>query len=166
MDIFVSGNYAFVASYYLGLKILDISDPANPTLFAHYDTYGYSTGVEVIDDIVYLTEIGNLMMLRFDPETGTIEEISGSPSAFALSQNYPNPFNAMTTIRYDLPEQSDVRIEIFDIMGRKIETLITETQPAGSHAVTWDGDNSPSGIYFYTITAGEYRESNSCVLLK
>ncbi len=88
------------------------------------------------------------------------------PGDFALSQNYPNPFNAQTTIRYDLPEQSDVRIEIFNILGARIVTLVEETKPAGSHTVTWDAKDVSSGVYLYKIRAGEFTESKLSVLLK
>ncbi len=88
------------------------------------------------------------------------------PTTFAVEQNYPNPFNASTTIRYSLPEASEVTIEIFNILGRKVETLVQEKQAAGYNQVVWDAENQPSGVYFYWIKAGEYKESRSCLLLK
>ncbi|MEE9552995.1 MAG: T9SS type A sorting domain-containing protein [candidate division Zixibacteria bacterium] len=88
------------------------------------------------------------------------------PDGFALSQNYPNPFNAKTTIGYDLPERSDVRIDIYNILGAKIATLIDETKPAGSHSVIWDAEDVSSGVYLYKIRAGEFTESRLSVLLK
>lgn len=88
------------------------------------------------------------------------------PDDFALSQNYPNPFNAKTVIRYDLPRQSDVRIEIFNILGARIATLVEESKPAGSYTVTWNAKDAPSGVYLFKIQAGEYAESKRCVLLK
>jgi flagellar hook assembly protein FlgD len=99
-------------------------------------------------------------------ETG-IEEVSTIyPNTFSLSQNYPNPFNASTTIKYSLPEEAEVTIEIYDILGRRIETLIAGKQPAGSHSVVWEAKNVPSGVYFYRIEAGEYSQTQKCVLLK
>ncbi len=88
------------------------------------------------------------------------------PNQISLSQNHPNPFNVSTTIRYDLPNQSDVTIEIYDILGRKVETIIDGWQPAGAHSVVWDAEDVSSGVYFYRIQAGEYAESRSCLLLK
>ena len=103
--------------------------------------------------------------LRFEPET-TIDENESLPLEFSLAQNYPNPFNATTSIQYDLPEESEVTIEIYDILGRKIETVVSGIQPAGSHSVVWDAENQPSGIYFYRMYAGAHVESKNCLLLK
>ncbi len=103
--------------------------------------------------------------LYFEHETG-IDENASLPGEFSLVQNHPNPFNATTTIKYSLPEESNVTIEIYDILGRKIETLISGIQPAGWHSVVWNAENQPSGIYFYSIKAGEYAESKNCLLLK
>ena len=94
------------------------------------------------------------------------EQTPEIPMQFLLSQNYPNPFNASTVIRYSLPQASDVKIAIYDILGRKVETLVQEDQPAGYHHVTWDASNQSSGLYFYRIQAGEYAETRKMVLLK
>ncbi len=88
------------------------------------------------------------------------------PVEFSLAQNYPNPFNASTTIEFSLPEAGDVSIQIYDILGRSIETLISGTQPAGTHSIIWHADNQPSGVYFYRIQAGNYSDQKSCLLLK
>ena len=88
------------------------------------------------------------------------------PEGFSLSQNYPNPFNAMTVIRYSLPEPSDVVIEIYDILGRKVETLVNEEQPAGYHQAVWDATDRSSGIYFYSIQAGSHSETRKMLLIK
>ncbi len=87
-------------------------------------------------------------------------------SSFFLAPNYPNPFNASTMIEYGLPEPGPVKVEIFDILGRKIQTLIDETQSAGYHRVIWNGEDSPSGTYFYRIQAGEKSQTKKCLLLK
>ncbi|MEE8418233.1 MAG: T9SS type A sorting domain-containing protein, partial [candidate division Zixibacteria bacterium] len=89
-----------------------------------------------------------------------------SPEKFSISQNYPNPFNAMTVIRYSLPEPSDVIIEIYDILGRKVETLVNEKQPVGYHQEIWDATVRSSGIYFYRIQAGDHSETRKMVLIK
>jgi hypothetical protein len=104
--------------------------------------------------------------LYFEPETTSVEENQIMPAEFSLDQNYPNPFNATTSIQYDLPEESEVTIEIYNILGRKVETLISGILPAGWHSVIWDAENQPSGVYFYRINAGENVESRNCLLLK
>jgi predicted outer membrane repeat protein len=88
------------------------------------------------------------------------------PYRFALLQNYPNPFNAATVIRYALPEPADVIMEIFDILGRRVEAVVSGKQPAGSHSVIWDAKDLPSGIYLYRIQAGDYSQTRKMVFLK
>ena len=88
------------------------------------------------------------------------------PVEFSLAQNYPNPFNASTTIEFSLPEASDVTIQIYDILGRSIETLISGSLSAGTHSIVWHADNQPSGVYFYRIQAENFSDQKSCLLLK
>jgi hypothetical protein len=88
------------------------------------------------------------------------------PSGCILSRVYPNPFNSNTTIEYSLPEQSNVTLEIYNILGQKAAILIDEFQNAGDHTVTWHADDISSGIYFYRIIAGELTELNRMLLLK
>ena len=90
---------------------------------------------------------------------------------FALHQNYPNPFNPSTQIRYDLPLDEYVTIIIYDVMGRKIKSLINTNQEAGYRSITWDATNDlgkpvSAGMYIYTIQAGEFRQTKKMVLLK
>ena len=94
------------------------------------------------------------------------EQIPEVPREFILSQNYPNPFNASTTIEYSLPEGSSVTIDIYDILGRRVEMLVQGEQQAGYHRVVWDAEHQSSGIYIYCVKAGAYTESKSCLLLK
>ena len=104
----------------------------------------------------------------------TIEKGSGSallPSSYALGQNYPNPFNPTTLIQYSLPRASEVRIEIFNILGRKVKTLVDGYQVAGRYEVGWNStdDNDQavaSGVYLYRISAGEFSETRKMVLMK
>lgn len=73
------------------------------------------------------------------------------PEHFALWQNYPNPFNPSTTIRFDLPQSGQVLIEVFDAVGRRVETLVSGSAPSGQHEVRWIAADLPSGIYFYRL---------------
>ena len=99
-------------------------------------------------------------------QVGIDDQTPEVPGRFALAQNYPNPFNASTIIRYSLLSPSDVIIEIYDILGRRVETLVQGEQPAGYHQIAWDASNHSSGMYFYRIQAGEYSETKKMVLLK
>jgi len=100
-----------------------------------------------------------------DP-VGILEHFSYLPDDFKLFQNHPNPFNARTTIRYNLNIPTDVVIDIYDILGRKVETLISIKQPAGEHQVIWDAMDKSSGMYFYKLQAGNYSEAKKMLLLK
>ena len=93
------------------------------------------------------------------------------PANFMLYQNYPNPFNPSTVISYYLPSAAKVRVMIYDILGREVNTLINENQPSGNHQVVWNGDNAfggkvASGIYIYRVIAGNNIATKKMVLLK
>ncbi len=93
------------------------------------------------------------------------------PKVFSLSQNYPNPFNPSTTIRFTLPRQTFVRLEIFNVLGQKVTTQVDQLMPAGDYTISWDGtDNAgrpvSSGVYLYRITAGEFVDTRKMLLLK
>jgi hypothetical protein len=93
------------------------------------------------------------------------------PDEFALHQNYPNPFNPLTQIKYDLPEDAVVSVNIFDLMGRNIKTLMSSQQSAGYHSIKWDATNNygetvSAGMYLYIIQAGEFRQTKKMLLLK
>lgn len=102
-----------------------------------------------------------------------IEEKGNStiPTEFALEQNYPNPFNPSTNIRFDLPKETPVQIDIYNVLGQKVRTLVDRSLPAGFYNITFDGrgDDSrqlASGIYYYRIMAGDFRRSRMMMLLK
>ena len=93
------------------------------------------------------------------------------PETYALHQNYPNPFNPKTTLRYDLPENSHVNITVYDMLGRVVKTMVSQTQNAGFRFIIWDATNDygkpvSAGIYLYQIQAGEYMQTKKMVLLK
>jgi hypothetical protein len=102
------------------------------------------------------------------------------PSAFRLEQNYPNPFNAATVIRYTLPARSgngqagqlgstaahDVRLAVYDLLGREVAVLVDEKQASGTYAVTWTARGMASGMYFYRIQAGDFVQTRRSLLLK
>lgn len=85
---------------------------------------------------------------------------------FTLNQNFPNPFNPVTTINYTLPEKTNVKLVLFDILGREVAELVNEEQASGIYNVKFDGSNFNSGIYFYRITAGEFTAVKKLLLVK
>ena len=106
----------------------------------------------------------------YDGEDGEIiTEREGAgllPSDFALYQNRPNPFNPVTDISFSLPEASRVNLDIYNITGQKVATLIDGRLEAGNHDVVWDGSDASSGIYLYRLKAGEFMQTRRMVLLK
>ena len=99
------------------------------------------------------------------------------PDTYALHQNYPNPFNPITTLRYDLPEQSQVTLTVYDLMGRELIQLVNEKQNAGYKSIRWDGTDKSgkpvsAGIYLYRLQAyrggqsGEFVQTKKMVFLK
>ena len=95
------------------------------------------------------------------------EEIRSN--AFLLQQNYPNPFFRSTTIRYTLPrvsEQNPVRLAVYDITGRLVETLVEESQEPGFYSVQWEGKGRASGIYFYHLKSDKFTTTGKLILLK
>jgi hypothetical protein len=139
---------------------------------------------------------GSLVVLTFQPkgvvEEGRFEIVNGVlfdnarlsnpvgltgldvrlvPSEFALMQNFPNPFNPETTISYDLAGDVDVRLEVYNVMGQLVQTLVNNHQNAGRYRIVWAGDDASgrqvaSGIYFYRLQAGDFSHVRKLMLLK
>ena len=131
-------------------------------------------------DLVFVyntrSEAGQLALdeVRPDFEAITValsDAASSLPIEYALDQNYPNPFNPDTQIGLALPSDSHVRLNIFNVLGQHVRTLVDGEMPAGYHTVTWDGNDSDgssvaSGVYFYRITAEDFTSSKKMMLLK
>ena len=116
---------------------------------------------------------GYLTVLQFtETNTSVFEgEPEQIPNKVVLHQNYPNPFNPFTILRYDLPEQTHVNITIYDMLGRKVRTILNQQQDPGYKSLIWDATNDygkpvSAGIYLYQIQAGEYISTKKMVLLK
>ena len=88
------------------------------------------------------------------------------PKEFALTQNYPNPFNPTTVIGYMLPRSSNVKLIVYDMLGREIKTLVNEFKQAGSYNVSFDASSLASGVYFYRINAGDFTDVKKMMLVK
>ena len=105
------------------------------------------------------------------PQTGVETNEQPVPKRFALSQNYPNPFNPTTVIRYRLPVQSQVTLNVYNLLGQSVRILINSRQPAGEYSVKWDGLNEqgvpvPSGIYLYRLVANDFNRIRKMLLVR
>jgi len=107
----------------------------------------------------------------FDEALLGIDKFAGIPEIFALRQNYPNPFNPITTIAYDVPEMTSVLVDIYNILGQQVRTLINRSHEPGYYRIQWDGTNDygevlPSGMYIYSIQASGFTSVKKLVLMK
>ncbi|HMT12570.1 MAG TPA: T9SS type A sorting domain-containing protein, partial [Ignavibacteria bacterium] len=91
---------------------------------------------------------------------------NNTPQSFTLHQNYPNPFNPSTSIKFELSEASDVKLAVYDMLGRENEVLINQYLTPGSYTFSFSGSNLSSGIYFYELRAGSYRDIKKMTLVK
>ena len=101
----------------------------------------------------------------------SVDDRTEHPIRFSLTQNYPNPFNPITTIHYNLPKESHIKITIYDMIGRKVHELISQKQLTGDHSIQWNGVNHQSvpvsaGIYFYQLKAEDFVQTKKMVLIK
>ncbi len=180
----IKGNFAYVSHYADGLRIIDISDPANIFETGFYDTFlppsnsfagnwgafpFFRSGKVLISD-----EVTGLYVIFFE---GAVEDPTGVPepikplTRFELRQNYPNPFNPSTTIEFQLPETRFVKLNIYNALGQKVRTLVKDNLQPGFHQVQWNGRNDAgatvaSGIYIYSISAGNFRQNRKLILLR
>ncbi len=102
------------------------------------------------------------------PVVPTSNEIPGDlPKEFGLSQNYPNPFNPSTTINYAVPKASDISIDVYNILGKKVTSLVNQRKTAGNHTIQFQASNLASGVYFYVLKAdGKVIKSQKMLLIK
>ncbi len=101
------------------------------------------------------------------PDLGNIgESPAGIPGEFRLEQNYPNPFNPTTTIQYTVPENVHIKIQLFNVFGQAVATLVDVERDAGYYAVRWDASSLPSGVYFYRLKAGPFTGTKKMLFLR
>lgn len=98
--------------------------------------------------------------------TSVSNEPGETPDAFALEQNYPNPFNPTTSIQYSVANAGEVQLTIYNVMGQRVETLVSGTKSAGTYRVSWDAGNMASGIYYYRLQAGNQVVTRQMTLIK
>ncbi len=114
---------------------------------------------------------GPYEFLVFPPNDVDFAGGGALPTVFSLRQNYPNPFNPTTEVHFDVPSRSSVKIEVYNVLGRKVKTLVDEEMAAGSYVRTWDGTSNSgnaisSGVYLYKMEAGSFVETKKMMMLK
>jgi len=105
-------------------------------------------------------------VLMYTPSVTSVAENRSLVVDYSLSQNYPNPFNPSTTIRYQIPQNGFVTLNVYDILGKEIVTLVNEEKTSGSYEVEFNGTDLPSGIFIYQLTSGNFKTSKKLILMK
>ena len=176
-NAYFKGDTIFMAHYRAGVVALDVSTlPAAPTVIGFYDTYPgngtayqgawnvfpyYNSGKFIVSDIKT-----GLYVFRFGNPIGIHQTTSEIPSAYRLEQNYPNPFNPSSKINFSLPKSGDVTLVVFDASGKLVETILQGYRLAGSYETEFNASGLASGVYFYTLRAGEFTETKKMVIVK
>ncbi|MDE3057337.1 MAG: VCBS repeat-containing protein [Bacteroidota bacterium] len=112
------------------------------------------------------TQMGVMRLTDKTDIWDAVKSLQSVPKTYTLAQNYPNPFNPTTTILYELPKQSHVVLEVYDILGRRVETLVDEEKPAGEYSVVFNGGSLASGVYIYRMRADNFTSVKKLLLVK
>jgi len=107
----------------------------------------------------------------YSPPPGVSQNLSTLPKRLSVAQNYPNPFNPSTIIQYSIPVQSHVTVQVFNIKGQLVRSLVNENKPSGSYNIQWDGNSDSggkvsSGVYFYSVKSGDQELTRKMVMIK
>ena len=170
-----------------GLQLDTEGDVVIELTISHDDDFEYSlsdnaflsdaiTKENVTRIIIIHPENGYILNTEYPFEVIEINAASGDgyidvhfevlPMEYKLNNIYPNPFNPITNIEFTMPVRSDMVIQVYDLQGREVVTLLDNIQEAGVHSVIWNAENESSGIYFIRMTSGSYSEMKKVMLLK
>lgn len=177
-NVEIYGNYALVAHYTAGIRLINISNPAVPVEAAWYDSYPSNNnnsyngcwGVYMFPSgkiIASDRQTGLYVLKTTIPLVGINDPVNNTPEKFELKQNYPNPFNPSTSIEFNIPASSFVTLKVYDVLGRQVAVLADEFRQAGSHKISYDAGRLSSGIYYYTLSTDKgFSETKKMVLNK
>jgi hypothetical protein len=149
-----------------GVHLIDVGDPCCMWEIDFFNTPGIC--LDIFIEGRYLLVADGYSLTMIDAHISEYEDRIDNlpPVTESKLSNSPNPFNASTSIQFNLAEAAEVRIDIYDILGRKIETVFSGEKSAGIHQLAWNAEKLPSGIYFYRLQAGKFTETASCLLIK
>jgi hypothetical protein len=133
---------------------------------AHAEDYQNYTLSVTVRDVDLGEMIDSMIVAIREPNQVEDDLFTGIPEKFLLKQNYPNPFNPLTKIRFSIPKKCYVKVKIYDIVGREIETLVDNSMDAGRYEIEFYAEGLPSGIYFYHIQADNFNDVKKMILLK
>jgi hypothetical protein len=171
-DVFMAGAWGTAKT------VRNITNtPAVREKFSQMSAWGYMTGPTTFRaDAMYTifgggdtNDLAEAELWYLSGNTFTLTSVDDNPvviGKFELEQNFPNPFNPSTIIRYTIPENGLVTLKVFDLLGREVTTLINEVQNAGTHTAQFSAQDMPTGMYLYTITAGNFTSTKKMMLVK
>jgi hypothetical protein len=172
-DIFVTkfnpSGVSLGYSTYLGAlgneygRGIAVDNMGNATIVGYSTSSGYPK-VNAYDSTFNGSD--DVVVSRFAAASGIEDNQAMIPSSYQLYQNYPNPFNARTQITFFVPKSGIVTLEIFDILGNKVQTLVDKDMSEGKYTALWDATNQASGVYFYRIKTGDYNSAKKMLFLK
>ncbi len=151
---------------YLWHGIFYTTDNGSSWNFAGLDSISVRALVVYGDTVFAVTYNDGLYALTKNGLVNSVKKNGSVPNMYSLSQNYPNPFNPATMIEYQLNEKSFVTLTLFDVLGRRVATLVNGEQTGGSHFANWDASAFASGVYFYRLKAGDFIETKKMLLMK
>ena len=174
--IYIQGNYAYIVSRdsppfsFGGLWVVNISDPLNPVLAWEGNTPGDAFDVFTAFPYIYVADSDSLQIYQHTVVGIEEEEDKYKDIKSKLLQNQPNPFNQRTVIRYQIKESVSVILNVYDIIGRVVRTLVNDSKDPGSYSVYWDrkddlGNLVGSGVYFYNLIAGQEQSSTKKMVI-
>jgi hypothetical protein len=143
-------NFAYTPELIIG----GLSSPAN---------LGYNRHAHKLAIPLYYSDSVVFHQLQY---MGIVKNENSAINNFKLLQNYPNPFNPSTSIEFDIPKSSFVKLAVYDILGREIDMLVNEELKSGSYSTEWNAVNIPSGVYFYKLITDDFSDTRKMVLLK
>ncbi|HEX04335.1 MAG TPA: T9SS type A sorting domain-containing protein, partial [Bacteroidetes bacterium] len=155
-DVTVEGNIAYIAATG-GVRVIDVEDPTSPVEIGYYAaaSSGGSTGITTENGLTYVTQYYQFQIFAEDTgnHVGNYSE-ERNHQAFSLDPVYPNPFNSATTVRYSLTQPGEVRVTVFDLLGREVASLYDGLSQPGEHTLPFNASNYPSGTYFLQLDTG------------
>ena len=140
--------------------------PASYAAFLHYSGNGSWVNIGRLQRYSFVPASRTTRITILIGRSSIVNSAANSPGAFRLGVNYPNPFNPTTVISYELPKETLVTLNVYDVLGQKVATLVNGQRPAGEHTVEFNGSRFASGVYFYRLVAGNHVMTRKMVLLK
>jgi hypothetical protein len=166
LSLAVSGNRIFAGSVFNGVYVSN-DNGISWTQMNQGLNHLHVSSFEIHNDYLFAGTLNGGVYRRPLSELVGINHVSGNiPLKFELKQNYPNPFNPVTKISFVLPQANNVKLTVYDALGREVASLVNGDLNAGTHSFDWNANNFASGIYFYSLEAGSFIETKKMLLIK